>query len=66
MPQSQTMKVCQAAKAGKATQAAALKEEKAFENKVGHDLKKGEERVEERAKSANGRGPVAENQNQRK
>lgn len=60
MSSSQTMKVCNAAKAGKGLEKEALKRERAFEQKVGRDKRKGADRVEERAESANGEGPVAD------
>lgn len=60
MGSSQTMKVCNAAKAGKGLEKEAAKRERAFEHKVGRDKRKGADRVEERAEAANGKGPVAD------
>ncbi|MBW3098717.1 hypothetical protein [Pseudohoeflea coraliihabitans] len=58
MPQSQTMKVCKAAKAGEGLEKEAMKEEKTFEQKSGHHLEKGAERFDERARAAGGPAPT--------
>ena len=55
---SQTMQVALAAKASYREET--REEEREVEAAKGSDLKKGAERVEERAKAANGKGPKAE------